>query len=110
VAVLCKSRGRLKPGDTVTLVDATGEEAVRLQLGSNRPMGLGIAKPLAKDTSMALLERVGRVPLPPYIRKGEMIESDREHYQTVYAQEPGAVAAPTAGLHSPRRCWPGWRK
>jgi S-adenosylmethionine:tRNA ribosyltransferase-isomerase len=42
---------------------------------------------------------VGRVPLPPYIRKGEMVESDREHYQTVYARNPGAVAAPTAGLH-----------
>jgi len=48
---------------------------------------------------MTLLDRVGRVPLPPYIRKGEMIESDRQDYQTVYAQVPGAVAAPTAGLH-----------
>jgi S-adenosylmethionine:tRNA ribosyltransferase-isomerase len=44
------------------------------------------------------LERVGRVPLPPYIeRVDESI--DRERYQTVYARNPGAVAAPTAGLH-----------
>ena len=46
-----------------------------------------------------MLERVGRVPLPPYIRKGEMDEADRQQYQTVYARWPGAVAAPTAGLH-----------
>ena len=51
------------------------------------------------EDTFALLERVGRVPLPPYIRKGQMVERDREHYQTVYAQVPGAVAAPTAGLH-----------
>jgi S-adenosylmethionine:tRNA ribosyltransferase-isomerase len=42
---------------------------------------------------------VGRVPLPQYIRKGEMVESDRQTYQTVFARQPGAVAAPTAGLH-----------
>jgi S-adenosylmethionine:tRNA ribosyltransferase-isomerase len=42
---------------------------------------------------------VGRVPLPPYIRAGEMVDADRQHYQTVYARRPGAVAAPTAGLH-----------
>jgi S-adenosylmethionine:tRNA ribosyltransferase-isomerase len=40
----------------------------------------------------------GRIPLPPYIRR-EPLEADRERYQTVFAAEPGAVAAPTAGLH-----------
>jgi S-adenosylmethionine:tRNA ribosyltransferase-isomerase len=40
----------------------------------------------------------GRMPLPPYIRR-EPLEEDRERYQTVFAAEPGAVAAPTAGLH-----------
>ncbi|MCF0234083.1 MAG: S-adenosylmethionine:tRNA ribosyltransferase-isomerase, partial [Thermoguttaceae bacterium] len=38
-------------------------------------------------------------PLPPYIRSGRMSPSDKEYYQTVYARHPGAVAAPTAGLH-----------
>ena len=42
--------------------------------------------------------RIGRVPLPPYIRRKDTPE-DRERYQTVYARRPGAVAAPTAGLH-----------
>ncbi|MFP4147574.1 MAG: tRNA preQ1(34) S-adenosylmethionine ribosyltransferase-isomerase QueA [Halorhodospira sp.] len=46
----------------------------------------------------AYLERVGHVPLPPYIRRPDDAE-DRERYQTVFAQHPGAVAAPTAGLH-----------
>ncbi|MFH1994600.1 MAG: tRNA preQ1(34) S-adenosylmethionine ribosyltransferase-isomerase QueA [Nitrospinota bacterium] len=41
----------------------------------------------------------GYPPLPPYIRKGLAEESDRERYQTVYAKEEGAIAAPTAGLH-----------
>lgn len=45
-----------------------------------------------------LLERAGAVPLPPYIRHVPRAE-DAERYQTVYAQVPGAVAAPTAGLH-----------
>lgn len=44
------------------------------------------------------LERVGRLPLPPYIRR-EPDAADRERYQTVVARAPGSVAAPTAGLH-----------
>jgi S-adenosylmethionine:tRNA ribosyltransferase-isomerase len=46
----------------------------------------------------ALLEDHGHVPLPPYIRR-EDTRADRDRYQTVFAQRPGAVAAPTAGLH-----------
>lgn len=45
-----------------------------------------------------LLERAGHMPLPPYIRRPDR-SGDRERYQTVYAEVPGAVAAPTAGLH-----------
>ena len=47
---------------------------------------------------LELLEEYGHVPLPPYIRRTDQ-HSDRERYQTVYANKPGAVAAPTAGLH-----------
>ena len=45
------------------------------------------------------LERVGITPLPPYIKRVSKSDSDRERYQTVYAQMAGAIAAPTAGLH-----------
>jgi len=46
----------------------------------------------------AQLERHGRIPLPPYIRRSEE-DDDRDRYQTVFAREAGSVAAPTAGLH-----------
>ncbi|MFO1393586.1 MAG: tRNA preQ1(34) S-adenosylmethionine ribosyltransferase-isomerase QueA [Steroidobacteraceae bacterium] len=46
----------------------------------------------------AVFERHGEMPLPPYLRR-PVEDDDRERYQTVYAREPGAVAAPTAGLH-----------
>jgi len=49
-------------------------------------------------TVAQVLEQVGHMPLPPYIDREDTL-SDKERYQTVYAQRPGAVAAPTAGLH-----------
>jgi S-adenosylmethionine:tRNA ribosyltransferase-isomerase len=97
--VMCKTRGKLRPGDTITLINAVGREDVHLELGASQSDGTWIARPLAPEDAFTLLDRVGRVPLPPYIRKGKMVDGDREHYQTVYAQVPGAVAAPTAGLH-----------
>jgi S-adenosylmethionine:tRNA ribosyltransferase-isomerase len=45
------------------------------------------------------LARVGLTPLPPYIKRNETSNNDRERYQTVYARSSGAIAAPTAGLH-----------
>ncbi len=45
------------------------------------------------------LDLLGEIPLPPYIDRAQMHEDDKERYQTVYAQFPGSVAAPTAGLH-----------
>jgi len=50
------------------------------------------------DDFFALIEKIGHVPLPPYIARADS-EGDRERYQTVYARERGSVAAPTAGLH-----------
>jgi S-adenosylmethionine:tRNA ribosyltransferase-isomerase len=47
----------------------------------------------------ALLEELGEIPLPPYIRRPATSQEDRERYQTVFAQPPGSIAAPTAGLH-----------
>lgn len=51
-----------------------------------------------EGTLEALLDRAGHIPLPPYIDRKD-VPADRERYQTVYAREAGAVAAPTAGLH-----------
>ena len=57
----------------------------------------------AMTSAIELLNRIGRMPLPPYIRREKgrdaRDDDDRQRYQTVYAKSPGAVAAPTAGLH-----------
>jgi S-adenosylmethionine:tRNA ribosyltransferase-isomerase len=50
------------------------------------------------DDFFAVLEQIGHTPLPPYIHRND-VDADRERYQTVFAHEPGSVAAPTAGLH-----------
>ena len=79
-----------RPG-AVLEVDSGGELRVTGRQGSL--FELCAQEPLAE-----LLERCGHVPLPPYIARPDERE-DRERYQTVYARRPGAVAAPTAGLH-----------
>ena len=58
-------------------------------------------KPVATPNTdfNAVLDRIGHMPLPPYIRHGTDAPEDRERYQTVYARQPGSAAAPTAGLH-----------
>jgi len=101
--VLGKTRGKLTAGETITLVDAEGNDDTRIRLAAKHSDGTWIARPEPPEDTWALLNRVGRVPLPPYIRKGEMVASDRERYQTVYADKPGAVAAPTAGFHFTKR-------
>ncbi|WP_299599592.1 tRNA preQ1(34) S-adenosylmethionine ribosyltransferase-isomerase QueA [uncultured Microbulbifer sp.] len=51
-----------------------------------------------QEGALSLLERLGHMPLPPYIDRADT-ETDKERYQTVYSRNAGAVAAPTAGLH-----------
>jgi len=94
-----KTRGKLTVGETITLHDRQGQDDVRLRLVARQADGSWVARPESDEPVFDLLDRVGRVPLPPYIRHGEMIETDRQTYQTVFAEKPGAVAAPTAGLH-----------
>lgn len=55
-------------------------------------------KNISKNTVLDILNEIGHMPLPPYIQR-EDETFDQERYQTVYAENPGAVAAPTAGLH-----------
>lgn len=97
--LLCHTRGKLRPGEKIVLQNCRGREDITLKLVSCNDEGLWIARPESDEPTLQLLDRLGRVPLPPYIRRGEMLEEDRKAYQTVFARVPGAVAAPTAGLH-----------
>jgi S-adenosylmethionine:tRNA ribosyltransferase-isomerase len=97
--IVCKTRGRLKEPEPVTLLDRDSRPAAKLWLLERLEDGQWRARLDEPQDAFALLERIGRVPLPPYIRGGNMVDADVERYQTVFARRPGAVAAPTAGLH-----------
>ena len=82
----------LKPGNEITIdgdimitVMGRRDNFFELRFETSQPL-------------LELLERYGHIPLPPYISRGDSVV-DAERYQTVYARHPGAVAAPTAGLH-----------
>ncbi len=92
--ILATTRGRPVEGETVVV-----GQGLRLVLESKGDGGRWLVRPLSDEPAPALLEQHGQVPLPPYIRKGREEPSDRTRYQTLYAAIPGAVAAPTAGLH-----------
>ncbi len=96
---LCKTRGRLRPGEAVEIIDREGRPGLRLWLLEKIEEGQWLAHPEPKEPAESALQRLGRVPLPPYIRGGNMVDADVANYQTVYARNPGAIAAPTAGLH-----------
>lgn len=97
--VIGKTRGKLRPGETLTLINREGRDDIRLFVVGRVKEGGWLVSPDTADDTWTVLERVGRVPLPPYIRRGQMVNEDRQRYQTVYAEVPGSVAAPTAGLH-----------
>jgi S-adenosylmethionine:tRNA ribosyltransferase-isomerase len=97
--LLCKARGKLAPGETIQLLDRMAAEDTQLRLVAKSDGGLWLARPSSDEPPEKLLERIGRVPLPKYIRHGEMVDDDINRYQTVYAKHSGSSAAPTAGLH-----------
>jgi S-adenosylmethionine:tRNA ribosyltransferase-isomerase len=85
-----------KPLREGTVVDL-GELVARIEAPADG-QGLVTIRVEASEPIDAVLDRVGHVPLPPYLQR-EDEPSDRERYQTVFARHAGAVAAPTAGLH-----------
>jgi S-adenosylmethionine:tRNA ribosyltransferase-isomerase len=94
---LLRARRRPKVGDRIILADGHAEATMladgelgraRIRLAADRPL-------------LELLDQYGEPPLPPYVDRhdGRGSPEDKTRYQTVFAREPGAVAAPTAGLH-----------
>ncbi len=90
---LVKPGRRLKPSSKVIFSDTFSAEII-----DYAPDGARKVKFFHHDTFWNELEKIGKVPLPPYIKRNSE-ESDKNHYQTVYAKVKGSVAAPTAGLH-----------
>ncbi len=101
VTALIKSSKRPKPGSKLVL--GQNLSATVLVLLDNGKVEIELHYPANLELT-SILESYGQVPLPPYIsRKDGSTEEDRNRYQTVYAQNLGAVAAPTAGLHFSER-------
>lgn len=90
---LVRPGGKLKPGRVVEIAEGFSIEVLDSTAEGSRIVRL--------DTDLSAreaLERFGTMPLPPYIQR-DAESLDRDRYQTVYAKDPGSVAAPTAGLH-----------
>lgn len=85
--------GKLKPGRRVSVSPQLEVEIQEITERRTRIVQLHTELPFEEA-----VERFGHIPLPPYIRRADDTE-DATRYQTVYAREPGSVAAPTAGLH-----------
>ncbi|MCC7419417.1 MAG: tRNA preQ1(34) S-adenosylmethionine ribosyltransferase-isomerase QueA [Planctomycetaceae bacterium] len=98
--LLSHSRGRLLDREFVDVTHASDpSHRLRLQLIEREADGVFVFRPESERSFLDLLDEFGTVPLPPYIGRDEPTAADRERYQTMFAREPGSVAAPTAGLH-----------
>ncbi|MFQ6704391.1 MAG: tRNA preQ1(34) S-adenosylmethionine ribosyltransferase-isomerase QueA, partial [Alphaproteobacteria bacterium] len=89
---LCKKFNKIKIGDVLTMEDGTKLKVLDTDEES------GLLLHFDCDNVFEVLDKVGKMPLPPYMKRKEE-SSDRNRYQTVYAEPLGSMAAPTAGLH-----------
>lgn len=89
----CLIKGRVHPGDTVVVSGTVPAIVERCDDDGARVLRF----PAGTDV-VALAERTGAIPLPPYIRRDPQA-GDRDRYQSIFATVPGSVAAPTASLH-----------
>ncbi len=100
--IMLKGMRKVKVGEEFILNDKEGNEYLRADLMEKLSEGKCIIKVKSDEGTGEILGKIGFPPLPPYIKRDtdiETAEEDKERYQTVYAKNSGAVAAPTAGLH-----------
>ena len=100
--VYLKGARKTRPGDTLYLKDKQKGDFCEAVLLQKTGEGQCLLAPEIDADAQSVLDKIGFPPLPPYIKRDNdpaMAERDRVWYQTVYAREAGAVAAPTAGLH-----------
>jgi S-adenosylmethionine:tRNA ribosyltransferase-isomerase len=97
-------RALVRPGRKVAIGERlvfpapTGEILLEAEVLERGKFGERLLQFAPVDNFFAVLDRIGHMPLPPYIRRDDA-EEDRDRYQTVFSHKPGSVAAPTAGLH-----------
>jgi S-adenosylmethionine:tRNA ribosyltransferase-isomerase len=97
-------RALVRPGRKVAIAERlvfptpTGETVLEAEVLERGEFGERLLRFKPIDDFFRALERIGHMPLPPYIRRDDA-DADRERYQTVFSSERGSVAAPTAGLH-----------
>ena len=89
---LCKKFNKINIGDTLSMDDGTKIQVM------DKDEESGLLLHFDCDNVFDVLNNVGKMPLPPYMKREEEV-GDRERYQTVYADPLGSMAAPTAGLH-----------
>ncbi|MFH0983088.1 MAG: tRNA preQ1(34) S-adenosylmethionine ribosyltransferase-isomerase QueA [Planctomycetota bacterium] len=101
--VMLRNASRLRRDEPLTFVSRQDARRWTVHAGENLGQGRWTVRVEPAEAAADILASVGRAPLPPYIRRAAADDAhdrlDAERYQTVYAKPPGAVAAPTAGLH-----------
>lgn len=100
--VMLKGAGKLKPEETFFLTNNDNADFCCAKLLEKQAAGKCLLKIDTLLKTETVLEAIGLAPLPPYIKRAKdktIADIDKIRYQTVYAAKPGAVAAPTAGLH-----------
>lgn len=91
---LARPARRLKVGRHVSF-----DEGLAAQILEKTDEGRVVVRFEAAGNFEEIIDRIGKTPLPPYIKRDQSVHDDRERYQTVFAKSRGAIAAPTAGLH-----------
>jgi len=100
--VMLKASRKVKPGDSFFLKDKAKNDYCTAEVLDKNADGTCRLKIETDADTETILDNIGFPPLPPYIKRDDDLakaEVDKQRYQTVYAKIPGAVAAPTAGLH-----------
>jgi S-adenosylmethionine:tRNA ribosyltransferase-isomerase len=100
--VMLKNAQKVKPGETISLFSKDGGAFLEAKAIERTEPGHWLLKIISGNKTVNILDRIGFAPLPPYIKRTrdtQLDEIDIDRYQTVFAKETGAVAAPTAGLH-----------
>jgi S-adenosylmethionine:tRNA ribosyltransferase-isomerase len=95
-SALTRPARRLRPGSRLTFKGGR----LHAEIIESLEDGVRIVRFESEESLMTVIDQIGKTPLPPYIKRApDASNTDRERYQTIYAKERGAIAAPTAGLH-----------